>query len=209
MISLRVLILDEDALAAEALVRELRRAGLDPGWQRVETEAEFARELEPPPDVILLSQSPPPGEPARLLSLLRERGLDTPVIVVADVVDEEIAIEYLRQGATDYLLKDKLARLAPAVRRALELSERLETVGRVAGGLAHDINNQLMAIMSSCELLSRDLDADHSGQRELREIIRGARRAASLTRRLLTFSRNPVREADALPEDDDLMNAPL
>lgn len=75
----------------------------------------------------------------------------------------------------------------------LRLSQRLEAVGRLAGGVAHDFNNLLMVIMGGCALLERDLDSEHPEQRrEIEEIKLAANRAGDLTRQLLAFSRRQV-----------------
>lgn len=84
----------------------------------------------------------------------------------------------------------------------LFLSQRLEAIGRLAGGVAHDFNNVLMAIMGSSELLLRDLDVEHPGRLEVDEIKNAARRAANLTRQLLAFSRRQVLEPRVLDLSD-------
>jgi DNA-binding NtrC family response regulator len=76
--------------------------------------------LEPTLDIILADYSLPQFDALRALHLLQERDLDIPFIVVTGSVSEEAAVECMRQGATDYLLKDRLGRLGPAVERALQ-----------------------------------------------------------------------------------------
>ena len=79
-----------------------------------------------------------------------------------------------------------------ALEEQLQMSQRLETVGRLAGGVAHDFNNMLTAILGSTELLNRHLDAAHPGRAEVATIQRTAERAAELTRGLLAFGRRQV-----------------
>jgi len=102
------------------MLHELRRAGFDPAWQRVETEADYLARLDPTLDLILADYSLPTFDGLRALQLLRAQGLDLPFIIVSGSISEEVAVECMKQGAADYLLKDRLARLGPAVAHALE-----------------------------------------------------------------------------------------
>jgi two-component sensor histidine kinase len=109
------------------MVHELRRGGFDPRWQRVETEADFVAHLDPPPEIILADYTMPELDARRALQLLQERGLDIPFIVVSGTIGEDMAVAIVRQGAADYLLKDRLGRLGSAVKNALaENKLRLE-----------------------------------------------------------------------------------
>jgi len=116
---LRVLLLEDSADDAELLVFELRQAGFDPSWRRVEDRAGYLAALDHTPDVILADYSLPQFTAIDALHLMRERGDDIPTIVVSGVMSEESCVEVLRHGAVDYLLKDRLTRLGPAVRHAL------------------------------------------------------------------------------------------
>ena len=84
------------------------------------TEEDFLAHLTPPPRVILADYHLPQFDALRALTLLRERGLDIPCLVVTGALGDEAAVECMRQGAADYLLKDRLARLGEAVKQALE-----------------------------------------------------------------------------------------
>jgi PAS domain S-box-containing protein len=117
---LRVLIVEDDSSDAELMVRELTRAGYSPQWSRVETEAEYVARLDQRPDVILSDSNLPQFDGFRALDLLRQRGLDIPFLLVSGQVGEDLAVEAMKKGAQDYLLKDRLARLGEAVRRAME-----------------------------------------------------------------------------------------
>jgi PAS domain S-box-containing protein len=116
---LRVLIVEDSPLDAELLVCELRRAGFDPQWQRVETERDFLDGLSPDLDLILSDFEMPAFNGLRALELLRLGGRDIPFIIVSGNIGEETAVEAIRNGAIDYLLKDRITRLGAAVRRAL------------------------------------------------------------------------------------------
>jgi PAS domain S-box-containing protein len=119
-VPLRVLILEGRAEDAELMLNELRGSGFAPVEERLETEAEYLAGLQPPPDVILADYRMPKLEAPRALALLQALDLDIPFIVVSNAIGEDLAAAIMRQGATDYLLKDRLKPLGPAVRRALE-----------------------------------------------------------------------------------------
>jgi PAS domain S-box-containing protein len=118
--SLRVLIVEDRPEDAELMLYELGRSGFEPDWHRVETESEYLAHLDPSPDIILADYSLPSFDALRALRHLQERGLDIPFIVVTGTVGEEAAAECIKRGATDYLLKDRLARLGQAVAQALD-----------------------------------------------------------------------------------------
>ncbi len=117
---IRVLLLEDKAIDAELNIRELRRAGFDPQWKRVETEADYLSELSTSPDLILADYSLPHFDGLRAAELLRARELDIPFILISGTIGEEAAVEAMKRGANDYLLKDRIGRLGTAVERALE-----------------------------------------------------------------------------------------
>jgi two-component sensor histidine kinase/AmiR/NasT family two-component response regulator len=117
---IRVLILEDQADDAELILHELRRSGFEPSGQRLETEAEFLRLLQWPPDIILADYQMAELDAPRALELLQALHLDIPLIVVSGAIGEDLAVAIMRQGATDYILKEQFMRLGPAVRRAFE-----------------------------------------------------------------------------------------
>jgi two-component system cell cycle sensor histidine kinase/response regulator CckA len=117
---LRVLIVEDNANDAELIIREATKAGFKFDWQRVETEAEFLAELVKAPDLILSDYSLPRFDGLRAVASVRERGLDTPFILVSGTLGEEAAVEAMRFGADDYLMKGNILRLGLAIHRALE-----------------------------------------------------------------------------------------
>ena len=118
--SLRVLILEDNPADAELILRRLRQAGFDVDAQRVETEADYCAQLDTRPQLILADYVLPQYDALRALQHLQARRLDIPFIIVTGMTGEEAAVACMRQGAADYLLKDRLARLGPAVAHALE-----------------------------------------------------------------------------------------
>ncbi|MBI3302079.1 MAG: PAS domain S-box protein [Deltaproteobacteria bacterium] len=117
---LRILMLEDRLADVELILYELRRAGFAPDWQRVETAPDYLAQLQGGFAVILADYSMPQFDARRALRLLQERGLDIPFIIVSGSISEEVAVECMKEGAADYLLKDRLARLGPAVTRALQ-----------------------------------------------------------------------------------------
>ena len=117
---LKVLIAEDSPIDAELIVVQLRREGFDPQWKRVEEEPDFLRELQTLPDVVLSDYSMPRFSGLRAAELTRKSGLNIPFILVSGTVGEDAAVEAMKQGATDYLLKDRLVRLGSAIERALE-----------------------------------------------------------------------------------------
>ena len=119
--SLKILLIEDSEADAELILYELRRSGVDCVGHRVETRAEMVRQLRMfEPDIILGDYSLPQFDGLSALAVARMRTPATPFIFVSGTLGEEKAIETLEHGATDYILKTNLKRLAPAVRRALK-----------------------------------------------------------------------------------------
>jgi two-component system cell cycle sensor histidine kinase/response regulator CckA len=117
---LRLLIVEDNPGDAELMLLQLRRSGFEPDWQRVDTEPEFLSNLSPELDLILSDYSMPQFSGLHALELLKKSGLGIPFILVSATIGEETAVEAMRTGAADYLLKDRLARLGRAVGQVLE-----------------------------------------------------------------------------------------
>lgn len=126
VIPLRVLILEDQQDDAELMAHALRQAGIMPDWRRVDTEEDFVRNLEPPPELILSDHSLPQFSSVRALARLRERGMEVPFIIVSGTISQELAIGLLEQGVDDFVLKDRLGPLGSAVLRALERKQLRE-----------------------------------------------------------------------------------
>ena len=328
-VPLRLLIADDSEDDAQLLVRELRRAGYAPAYRRVDTAPDMHNALDSQDwDLVIGDYSMPQFRGTAALALLQERGLDIPFIFVSGTIKEDVAIEAMRAGARDYVMKGNLARLLPAIDRELrgaegrrerrrleetlrELVERapvgiyrstpagkilsanaamarilgydspdqllnldlardvyadpaerqrllerdtytdreydeveatwksrdgrrvnvqlsvraardaagavefyetfvkditeqrrfeaqflqaqkMEAIGRLAGGVAHDFNNLLTVILSYSSLLIEDWPADHPDRDDVDQIRKAAEGASGLTRQLLAFSRQQV-----------------
>jgi PAS domain S-box-containing protein len=331
---LRALVVEDSPSDADLLIRELQRGGYDVTSRRVQTaEAMQAALDEATWDIVLSDYHMPQFSAPAALKILQSRKLDLPFIIISGTIGEEAAVEALKAGAHDFLVKDRMARLAPAIERelgevverrkrrvaedarhaseaqyrsliehaafgiyrstpdgrllavnpalvtmlaytsaddllAVPLSEvyadpearldfvqrtfehgqvsgaetiwkrkdgeairvrlsgrlasdlksgqtvfeviaedvteqhrlqnelrqvhKMEAVGRLAGGVAHDFNNMLTVILGYAELLTEQIGRDKPVGRDLLEIQAAAERAASLTRQLLAFSRKQV-----------------
>lgn len=127
--ALRILFLEDGPLDVELQLRELQRSGLEVQSRHTQKEEDFTRELEAfAPDVILSDFSLPGFDGMRALEIAKAKSPDTPFIFVSGTIGEERAIESLKQGATDYVIKSNLGRLGPAVKRAV--AERRERAAR-------------------------------------------------------------------------------
>lgn len=118
---LNVLVVEDSEDAAAIEKHLLERAGFEVVECRVDTRSDFLRELQSDRwDILLVDIELPHFNGREALRLAREHKPNTPVIIVTGTVSDEAAVQLIQEGAADYVLKDRLARLAPAVRNALE-----------------------------------------------------------------------------------------
>jgi diguanylate cyclase (GGDEF)-like protein/PAS domain S-box-containing protein len=122
--SLRVLVIEDSEDDAALLIHELRRGGYEPVFKRVDTEATFRAALTGQDwDIVIADYSLPHFSAPAALKLLQESGLDLPCIIVSGVIGEDVAVEAMKAGAHDCIMKYNLKRLLPAVERELRDAE--------------------------------------------------------------------------------------
>jgi signal transduction histidine kinase len=217
-----VLMVEDSEDDAQLLKRELQRQGFSPEVTRVDTGPALRSALADREwDVVISDHNMPGFSGDEALSLVKRFDPDLPFIVVSGTRGEEHAVDAMRAGASDFVIKTRLHRLAPVVerelvaasvraeqrrmaaalvdsQRQLREAQRLEAVGRLAGGVAHDFNNLLAAIISYADLLLQGLPPQNEHRGDVEEIKRASRRAAELTRQLLAFSRQQIQQAVVL-----------
>jgi signal transduction histidine kinase len=209
MQTIRVLQVEDSPLDAELVLAELDGDGIGYEKRLVDDEACFVAALEEfKPHIVLSDLSLPGFSGQRALELLRQRDEILPFIFVSATLGEEAAIEALRNGATDYILKQNPVRLASAVRRALieadarranrhaeaELirAQRFESLAMLAGGLSHDLRNLLQPLLLAGDSL-QDYQDDPRLAR-LGKLVRDCgKRGLDMVQSMLSFARGARR----------------
>ncbi len=166
---LKILILEDVELDAELTEYEMRREGLKFTSCRVETEEEFLKELQTlKPDIILADHSLPTFDGLSALEITKDKSPKTPFIFVSGKIGNEYAVEMLKKGAKDYVFKNNLIKLVPAIRRALterdeleeiiisknQLQKALDEKEMLIKEIHHRVKNNLLIISSLLELQS-------------------------------------------------------
>ncbi len=202
---LRILHIEDSIEDSELIRLLLLKDKLECEINRVETRSDVFDALQTGLiDLILADLKLPNFSGMHALEIARALKPEIPFIFVSGTIGEEMAIETLRNGATDYVLKDHLSRLGPAVRRALAEAEertlrrhlqlrlrevaRLEAVSTLSSGIAHDFNNILTIILGHASLLTMEYDRPDRVLEITETITAAATRASEVVQQLLAFA---------------------
>ncbi len=210
--NVRVFLLGNNSDEVELAIAILRKAQLSGECAVARNRQEFTEKLVPfCPDIILADHALTDMTGIEAVGIARGRGLDVPVIIIANEGSESAEVDSLRQGAIDYLLKKNISELPAHVKRALELwddrkvkerteaeaissqqlllgKKNMEAIGRLSGGIAHDVNNILTGMMGYAEICLSDTPLEPAMRRRLESILSIGQRGADLVRHLLAFS---------------------
>ncbi len=209
----QVLVVDDDDGLRNLIIRALTKYGLSAKGAGNGTEA-IATVENDPDFLLLLDQRLPDMSGRDVISALDDRGCKVHFIIMTGQGDERLAVEMMKSGAADYLTKDtefldRLPGVLERVFRSIETeknliaaeaekkklqnqlfqAQKMESVGRLAGGVAHDFNNMLGAIIGYTELALQKLPDESNIREYLEQIHKAAERSADLTRQLLAFAR--------------------
>ena len=221
--TLKLLFIEDNKNDCDLVIEHLRDNGYAVSFERVESEDKLVQALEDNQfDVIFSDYNLPKLDVDTVIAVIQKKAPKVPIIVLSGTVSETVAVKTVKTGAKDFILKNNLTRLIPAIERELveanthrlhlrveaelkkkeqELrqAQKLEAVGQLAGGVAHDFNNILAVILMQVEGAIESLDENPELKKKtasvynsLEQIQRAGQRAANLTRQLLAFSRRQV-----------------
>ena len=230
---LRVLVVEDSDDDFELLLRELERGRYDVQPGRVQSAEALREALQAGPwDVVISDYSLPGFSALEALAIVRDLAIDTPFLIVSGTISEDIAVEALKAGAHDFMVKDRLARLLPALERELReaenrrsrrqaeeerrkveaqllVADRMVSVGSLAAGVAHEINNPLAAVMANIEIALQDVAELATSQAQPAEVVTRLREELADASLAAERVRNIVRDLKIFSRGEDERRGPV
>jgi two-component system cell cycle sensor histidine kinase/response regulator CckA len=215
-IPLRVLFIEDSEDDVILLARTISSGDFAITYERVDTAKAMRKMLDMRIwDIIISDYNMPDFNAIDAFHILNEKGFDIPFIIVSGAIGEETAIAAMKTGVHDYIMKDNLARLLPAINREIHEAElrgqhrkekeekfkiqeqliqaqKMEAVGLLTGGIAHDFNNFLTIILGQADLGILSADTNNPLKKNLESIRNAAEKGVNLTQQLLLFSRKHI-----------------
>ena len=211
---LRVFFLEDNVDDIERELLELKRAGYDVAYDAAGNKKEFLEKLPAlQADIMLADYSLPDITGFEAIRAIRQQNIDIPVILLTGEGNEQVAVDSLRLGAVDYIIKRNISGLSARVGRVLDIwsdlrarkraeaeeqrlqqllfeKQMMEAIGKISGGIAHDFNNILSGIMGFSEICLDEVEEGSEVYNRLETILTLSQKGAEMVKQLLIFSKN-------------------